>query len=69
MKRLLVIAILVAQPAYAAHPDSKGDFFYKNRYTGETGVTSRLHYDKESGRMTEISNPFMEDDEDDNGNS
>jgi len=41
----------------------------KNRYTGETGVTSRLHYDKESGRMTEISNPFMEDDEDDNGNS
>ena len=36
----------------------------KNRYTGETGVSSRLHYDKESGRMTEINNPFMENDED-----
>ena len=41
----------------------------KNRYTGETGVCSRLHYDKESGRMTEISNPFMENEEDDNSNS
>jgi twinkle protein len=41
----------------------------KNRYTGDTGIACRLHYDKESGRMTEINNPFMENDEDDNGNS
>jgi len=34
----------------------------KNRYTGDTGVACRLHYDKESGRMTEIDNPFMEND-------
>ena len=41
----------------------------KNRYTGDTGIACRLHYDKETGRMTEINNPFMENDEDDNGNS
>ena len=34
----------------------------KNRYTGDTGIACRLHYDKESGRMTEIDNPFMEND-------
>ena len=32
----------------------------KNRYSGETGVACYLHYDKETGRMTEIDNPFME---------
>ena len=30
----------------------------KNRYTGETGVCSYLHYDKNSGRMSQIDNPF-----------
>ena len=30
----------------------------KNRYTGETGVCSYLHYDKKSGRMSQIDNPF-----------
>ena len=33
----------------------------KNRYTGDTGVACRLHYDKETGRMTQIDNPFVED--------
>jgi twinkle protein len=33
----------------------------KNRYTGDTGVACRLHYDKETGRMTQIDNPFTED--------
>ena len=28
----------------------------KNRYTGETG--SYLHYDKKSGRMSQIENPL-----------
>ena len=30
----------------------------KNRYTGETGVTTHLFYDRKTGRMTEIDNPF-----------
>ena len=38
MKRIFVIAILFAQPVYAAHPNSKEDFFYKNKYTGEKFV-------------------------------
>ena len=32
----------------------------KNRYTGETGVSCYLHYDKKSGRMTQINNPYEE---------
>ena len=35
----------------------------KNRYTGDTGVACYLHYDKETGRMTQIDNPFMENEE------
>ena len=34
----------------------------KNRYTGDTGIASHLHYDSVTGRMTQIDNPFMEDD-------
>ena len=30
----------------------------KNRYTGETGVSTYLFYNKNTGRMTEINNPF-----------
>ena len=33
----------------------------KNRYTGDTGICTHLHYDKETGRMTEINNPFEGD--------
>ena len=36
----------------------------KNRYTGETGVSCYLHYDRDTGRMTQVDNPFMEDDND-----
>ena len=35
----------------------------KNRYTGDTGVACYLHYNKETGRMTQIDNPFLEDEE------
>ena len=35
----------------------------KNRYTGDTGVACHLHYNKETGRMTQIDNPFMENEE------
>ena len=35
----------------------------KNRYTGDTGIACYLHYDKETGRMTQIDNPFMENEE------
>ena len=35
----------------------------KNRYTGDTGVACHLHYNKETGRMTQIDNPFLEDEE------
>tara|TARA_R110000751_G_scaffold858_3_gene2887 strand:- start:605 stop:2248 length:1644 start_codon:yes stop_codon:yes gene_type:complete len=30
----------------------------KNRYTGDVGIATYLFYDQESGRMSEISNPF-----------
>ena len=36
----------------------------KNRYTGETGVSCYLHYDRDTGRMTQVDNPFMEDEDD-----
>ena len=32
----------------------------KNRYTGDTGIACYLFYDKETGRMTQIDNPFTE---------
>ena len=35
----------------------------KNRYTGETGVSCYLHYDRDTGRMTQVDNPFMEGEE------
>mgnify|MGYP003112943490 FL=1 len=30
----------------------------KNRYTGDTGIACYLHYDNNTGRMTQIDNPF-----------
>jgi twinkle protein len=30
----------------------------KNRYTGDTGIATYLHYNRETGRMSEVSNPF-----------
>ena len=38
----------------------------KNRYTGDTGVATHLFYDRNTGRMTEIDNPFTVGDN--NGN-
>ena len=35
----------------------------KNRYTGDTGIACHLHYNKETGRMTQVDNPFMENDD------
>ena len=35
----------------------------KNRYTGDTGIACYLHYNKETGRMTQVDNPFMENDD------
>ena len=35
----------------------------KNRYTGDTGIACYLHYNKETGRMSQVDNPFMEDDD------
>ena len=35
----------------------------KNRYTGDTGVACYLHYNKDTGRMTQIDNPFLENEE------
>ena len=32
----------------------------KNRYTGDTGIACRLYYDRETGRMSQVDNPFME---------
>ena len=33
----------------------------KNRYTGDTGVATHLHYNKDTGRLTEVDNPFEVD--------
>ena len=33
----------------------------KNRYTGDTGIATHLHYNKETGRMKEIDNPYEVD--------
>jgi len=38
----------------------------KNRYTGDTGIATHLFYDKSTGRMTEIDNPFNVGDNDGN---
>ena len=37
----------------------------KNRYTGDTGIASYLFYDKETGRLNQIDNPFDADTETD----
>ena len=34
----------------------------KNRYTGDTGIATHLFYDKDTGRMKEISNPYEVED-------
>jgi len=36
----------------------------KNRYTGETGIGTYLFYNRESGRLSEVSNPFTPDETD-----
>ena len=36
----------------------------KNRFSGETGVACHLLYDKETGRLSEDTNPLCEEDED-----
>ena len=35
----------------------------KNRYTGDTGVACHLHYNRETGRLTQVDNPFMEEEQ------
>ena len=30
----------------------------KNRYTGDTGIATHLYYNKDTGRLTEVDNPF-----------
>jgi twinkle protein len=37
----------------------------KNRYAGETGIATYLLYDKDTGRMAEIDDPFKEEDNSD----
>ena len=34
----------------------------KNRYTGDTGIATHLFYDKDTGRMKEIDNPYEVED-------
>ena len=35
----------------------------KNRYTGDTGIACYLHYNKDTGRMSQVDNPFMEEED------
>ena len=37
----------------------------KNRYTGDTGIASYLFYDRETGSLNQIDNPFDADTETD----
>ena len=32
----------------------------KNRYTGDTGIACKLYYDRQTGRMSQLDNEFME---------
>ena len=32
----------------------------KNRYSGDTGIACYLYYDRDTGRMSQVDNPFME---------
>jgi twinkle protein len=34
----------------------------KNRYSGDTGIACYLYYDRDTGRMSQVDNPFMEND-------
>jgi len=36
----------------------------KNRYTGDTGIATHLHYGSETGRMTQIDNPYVDNEDD-----
>jgi twinkle protein len=35
----------------------------KNRYTGDTGVACKLYYDRQTGRMSQLDNEFMENED------
>jgi len=35
----------------------------KNRYSGDTGIACYLYYDRDTGRMSQVDNPFMENDD------
>jgi len=35
----------------------------KNRYTGDTGIACYLFYDRQTGRMSQVDNPFLNGDE------
>jgi len=38
----------------------------KNRFSGETGIACHLHYDKETGRLAEVSIEFLQGEDEDN---
>jgi twinkle protein len=35
----------------------------KNRYTGDTGIACKLYYDRQTGRMSQLDNEFMENED------
>jgi twinkle protein len=57
------ICIGVERNQQGDNPDVSLIRVLKNRFTGETGIATHLHYNRETGRMTEVADPNAFQDE------
>lgn len=57
------ICIGVERNQQGENPDVSTIRVLKNRFTGETGIAAYVHYNKETGRMTEVQDPTVFKDE------
>ena len=57
------ICIGVERNQQGENPDVSTIRVLKNRFTGETGIATYVHYNKETGRMTEVQDPTVFEDE------
>jgi twinkle protein len=57
------ICVGVERNQQGENPDVSTIRVLKNRFTGDTGIATYLHYDKETGRMNEVADPNAFQDE------
>ncbi len=57
------ICVGVERNQQGENPDVSTIRVLKNRFTGDTGIATYLHYDKETGRMVEVADPNAFQDE------